>query len=91
MENKSQEEKIKQFKEKENWEFVPNKSGVFIYKSIDGTHSFNVDALIEQAIQFGSLLTIERAREKVEEIMKPHAGMYLKKTTIDAVIEESKI
>ncbi|HWY33890.1 MAG TPA: hypothetical protein VNX68_04545 [Nitrosopumilaceae archaeon] len=86
------EDKITEFKEKSSFtfqDFSPNEHGVLAYTSKDGNHSINIDVLIEEAIQFGSHLTVERAKEKVEQVVKLDLGIY--KLKIFKALEESKI
>lgn len=57
MKNKSQEQKTK--------EFIKDLSRR--YQEPDPHESLLLSSVINEAIQFGSLLTIERAKEKVEK------------------------
>lgn len=46
------EEKINQFIKE--FEFVKNEHGVFLYTSKDGSHSFNLKAMLEDFCEFKS-------------------------------------
>jgi hypothetical protein len=82
----NQEDKIKEFKD----HIVKNG---LVWNGLDSKES-NLDLIIREAIQFGSHLTAERAKEKVQSIKVMNLDLSpfdtIKEIVLQA-IEESKI
>lgn len=71
-------------------EFIENKTKELHFVELTG---WSMETLIKEAIQFGSLLTIERAKEKINKFSEwnaPFTGMANKEDVLKA-IEESKL